>query len=49
MSNEIVYMLVGFSLAFALTFLAAFIWAVRSGQFRDSTTPALRILVDDKE
>jgi cbb3-type cytochrome oxidase maturation protein len=49
MSNEIVFMLVGFSLAFALTFLAAFIWAVKSGQFEDRTTPALRILVDDKE
>lgn len=49
MSNEIVFMLVGFSLAFALTFLAAFIWAAKSGQFEDRTTPALRILVDDKE
>jgi cbb3-type cytochrome oxidase maturation protein len=49
MSNEIIFMLVGFSLAFALIFLAAFIWAVRTGQFRDSTTPALRVLVDDKE
>ncbi len=49
MPNELVFMLVGFSLAFALTFLAAFIWAVRSGQYEDPTTPALRVLVDDKD
>jgi len=29
-------------------FLAAFVWAVRSGQFDDTTTPALRILFDDR-
>ena len=28
-------------------FLAAFAWAVRSGQFDDTTTPAVRVLVDD--
>jgi cbb3-type cytochrome oxidase maturation protein len=27
-------------------FLAAFIWAVRSGQFDDTFTPAVRVLVD---
>jgi cbb3-type cytochrome oxidase maturation protein len=49
MPTEIVFMLVGLSIAFALTFLAAFIWAVKSGQYQDCDTPALRILVDDKE
>jgi len=49
MATEMVMILVGFSTAFALTFLAAFIWAVKSGQFKDSTTPAIRMLVDDKE
>ena len=29
-------------------FLAAFIWAVRSGQFDDTTTPPIRILLDDR-
>jgi cbb3-type cytochrome oxidase maturation protein len=29
-------------------FLAAFVWAVRSGQFDDTATPALRILLDDR-
>jgi len=28
-------------------FLAAFTWAVRSGQFDDTETPALRMLHDD--
>jgi cbb3-type cytochrome oxidase maturation protein len=28
-------------------FLAAFFWAVRSGQFDDVTTPAVRMLLDE--
>ena len=28
-------------------FLAAFIWAVRSGQFDDVVTPAVRVLLDE--
>jgi len=31
----------------AAAFLAAFVWAVRSGQFDDTTTPAIRVLFDD--
>jgi cbb3-type cytochrome oxidase maturation protein len=27
-------------------FLAAFVWAVRSGQFDDTWTPAVRVLLD---
>ena len=49
MATEMVMILAGFSALFALTFLAAFIWAVKSGQFKDNATPALRMLVDDKE
>jgi len=29
-------------------FLAAFAWAVRTGQFDDTTTPPIRILLDDR-
>ena len=29
-------------------FLAAFIWAVRSGQYDDDYSPAVRILFDEK-
>ena len=28
-------------------FLGAFLWAVSSGQFDDTTTPPLRVLLDD--
>ncbi len=35
------------SLAVALTFLGAFIWAVRNGQYEDTCTPSLRILADE--
>lgn len=28
-------------------FLVAFIWAVRTGQFDDTTTPPIRILLDE--
>jgi cbb3-type cytochrome oxidase maturation protein len=31
----------------AAGFLAAFVWAVRSGQFDDTTTPPIRILLDE--
>jgi cbb3-type cytochrome oxidase maturation protein len=44
---NIFYLLIGVSLLAALIFLAAFIWAVRSGQFDDNETPAIRILFDD--
>jgi cbb3-type cytochrome oxidase maturation protein len=33
--------------AVAIAFLAAFLWAVRSGQFDDTCTPAIRVLFDD--
>lgn len=37
------------SLVVALIFLGAFLWAVRSGQFDDTFTPAWRVLADDDE
>ena len=36
------------SLGVAGIFLVGFIWAVRSGQYEDTCTPALRILADDE-
>jgi cbb3-type cytochrome oxidase maturation protein len=42
-----IYLLIPISLLVALAFLAAFIWAVRSGQYEDTCTPALRMLTDD--
>ena len=44
---NIFYLLIGVSLLVALIFLAAFIWAVRNGQFDDNETPSIRILFDD--
>ncbi len=42
-----IFVMIGASLIVALGFLAAFIWAVRSGQMDDSYTPSVRILFDD--
>lgn len=42
-------MLIGFSLLVAIGFLCAFFWAVRTGQFQDKYTPAVRILFNDDE
>jgi cbb3-type cytochrome oxidase maturation protein len=41
------YILLAVSLLVAVAFLAAFIWASRSGQFDDTHTPSLRVLGDD--
>lgn len=45
---NIFYLLIGVSLLAALIFLAAFIWAVKNGQFDDEKTPSYRILFDDE-
>ena len=45
---SIIFLLIGISLLVALTFLAAFLWAVRSGQYEDDYTPAVRMLFDDE-
>jgi len=41
--------LIGISLLVASGFLAAFIWAVKKGQFSDTYTPSVRILFDNNE
>ena len=46
---NIFYLLIGVSLLAALIFLGAFIWAVKSGQYDDNETPAIRILFDDED
>ncbi len=45
----VMFVLIGFSLLVALTFLVVFIWAVRSGQFEDQYTPSVRALFDDEK
>jgi cbb3-type cytochrome oxidase maturation protein len=44
---SVVFILLIASLAVATGFLAAFFWAVRSGQFEDTATPAMRVLGED--
>ena len=45
----VMFILIGFSLLVALTFLIVFIWAVRTGQFEDHYTPSVRVLFDDEK
>ncbi|MBD2767922.1 cbb3-type cytochrome oxidase assembly protein CcoS [Hymenobacter sp. BT664] len=45
----ILFLLIGISLLVALTFLGAFLWAVRSGQYDDEYTPSVRMLFDEEE
>ena len=45
----VIFLLIGISLIVAGGFLAAFFWAVRSGQYDDEYTPSVRILWDDKK
>ena len=44
---NIIFYLIPLGLALLIVALAAFFWAVRSGQFDDLETPAWRILMDD--
>ena len=46
---EIIFMLIIVSLIIALGFLAAFIWAIKSGQYDDDYTPSVRILFEDEK
>ncbi|MCG8374182.1 MAG: cbb3-type cytochrome oxidase assembly protein CcoS [Balneolales bacterium] len=44
----VIVLLILFSLLVALIFLGAFFWAVKSGQFDDPQTPAIRMLFDNE-
>lgn len=44
---SVVVILILASLAVALLFLAAFIWSVCSGQYDDTLTPSMRMLLDE--
>ncbi len=46
---SVLYLLIIAALTVAFGFLIAFIWAVKSGQFDDTHTPSLRILLDEKD
>ncbi|HSZ24342.1 MAG TPA: cbb3-type cytochrome oxidase assembly protein CcoS [Cytophagaceae bacterium] len=44
---SVIFVLIGISILVALSFLGAFLWAVKSGQYDDGHTPSVRILFDD--
>ena len=44
---SVIYLLITASFIVAMIFLGLFIWAVKSGQFKDKQTPAMRVLFDD--
>jgi len=45
---SVILLLILASLGIAVLFLLGFVWAVKSGQFDDTSTPSLRILADDE-
>ena len=45
----IIFLLISVSVLVASGFLAGFIWAVRSGQYNDTFSPAIRMLFEDNE
>lgn len=44
---DVMFILIGASITVAMTFLFAFIWAVKSGQYEDRYTPSVRILFEE--
>ncbi len=44
---SVIAFLIACSILVAAGFLAAFLWAVRTGQYDDKHTPSMRILFDD--
>lgn len=44
---SVIILLIFFSMLVAGGFLAAFLWAVKSGQYDDNYTPSVRILFDE--
>ena len=44
---SVVIILILASLAVGLGFVVAFVWSVRSGQYEDTLTPAMRVLAED--
>ncbi|WP_099598715.1 cbb3-type cytochrome oxidase assembly protein CcoS [Reichenbachiella sp. 5M10] len=46
---KIILLLICISLIVALIFLWLFVWSVRSGQYDDTDSPAVRILMDDSK
>lgn len=46
---EIIVVLLPLALLLGATFIGAFIWSARKGQYDDLETPRFRILLEDKK
>lgn len=44
----VIFILIGLSLLLAISFLVAFLWSVKNGQYEDDYTPSVRILFEDE-
>ena len=44
---EILWLILPISLLLSLAFVFCYLWAVRSGQYSDTDTPAVRMLFDE--
>ena len=44
----VIFLLIPISVILATGFLGAFIWAVRSGQYEDTCTPSMRLLLEER-
>jgi cbb3-type cytochrome oxidase maturation protein len=45
---SVIYILLTISIAVAIVFFVAFIYAIKKGQYDDSYTPSVRILFEDE-
>ncbi len=43
---DIIVVLIFISLTIAIGFLMLFVWSIKSGQYEDTTTPAIRMLFE---
>jgi cbb3-type cytochrome oxidase maturation protein len=46
---SVIFLLIPLSILAATGFLLAFIWSVRNGQYEDTSTPSMRMLLDDPD
>jgi cbb3-type cytochrome oxidase maturation protein len=46
---SVIIILISISILIELTFLVAFIWAVKTGQYDDTFSPSVRMLMDDRK
>lgn len=46
---NVIYLVLPLAIILAIGFVAAFIWATRSGQYDDMDSPAVRMLHDEED